>query len=107
MAHLLNEAHPEPQTKPQPREVSFDIAKKCLKVRVILDGAEFYVPLKGGFGINEQPPFQFRMPVAYSVLPQPVGGVQRHDLIEIFATGVRTEVVDLPTWWDHRDNGVI
>ncbi len=105
MQHLMEQANQRPQ--PQPRERQTELpTDKCLKIRVILDATDYYVPL-GGFGMNAEPPFQFRLPVAYSVIPQPVGGIQRHDLLEIYATGLKTEVVDLPKWWDRRDDGVI
>lgn len=104
--YLAEQANPpRPQEQPRGREVEPPV-NKCHKIRVILDSTDYFVPI-GGFDMNRQPPFQFQMPVAYSVVPQPVGGIVRHDGLEIYATGLRTEFVDLPEWWSRRDDGVI
>lgn len=106
MAHLIEQANPPSEQSARELTEPYLPPNKCLKVRVILDATDYYCEFNG-FGQNTQPPFQFCMPVAYSLLPHPVGGVQRHDSLEIFATGIRKEVVDLPEWWSRRDAGVI
>ncbi len=105
MQVLQEQANPRPQ--PQPRESQSELPiDKCLKIRIILEATDYYTTLDG-FGQNEKPPFQYLLPLAYSALPQPVGGIQRHEGLQIFATGLKFEVVDLPEWWARRDAGVI
>src|SRR6187402_2465421 len=65
MAHLIEAANPHPQHQAKPPEFPSD---KCLKLRCILEGVDYYIP-EGNGGIVQEPPyFPFYAPLAYSVV---------------------------------------
>ncbi len=108
MQHLQDQANRGQQQQEAPPPFPED---KCVKVRVVLDATDYYVP-DGAVGFDPQPPFVFRMPLAYSEIRTGGGipvsvGIQRHDGMMIAGAGIKMEVVDLPTWWDKRDSGII
>lgn len=110
MEHLIEQAnggHEERHNIPRwPKN-------KCLKVRCILGNLEYYVP-EGNAGPDPQsPPYHpFTIPECYSVVKiedrGPIGpskqvAIIKHTMVRLFQTGIETEVVDLPSWWDRRD----
>ncbi len=105
MQHLVDQANPRPQPK---EENPGYPAGKCLKVRVVLDATDYYVP-DGVGGFSPQPPFPFEFPLAYSEVREgtKVIGVIKHQDLRIMSTGLKTEAVDLPSWWERRDDGII
>ena len=86
---------------------------KCLKLRCILEGVDYYIP-DGAAGIDPSPPYHpFGFNLGYSVVMEqgalagkdPVA-IIKHTEKRFFQTGVSTEIVDLPKWWDRRDGGI-
>ncbi len=106
MAHLVNEANP-PKTQPKKQENAFPEGK-CLKARCILEGVDYYIP--NGEALFDGPPYHpFSFAVGYSAV-QPPGerepiSIIKHLEKRFFQTGLSTEIVDLPGWWDRRDRG--
>lgn len=108
MGHLIEQAHP----KTQPKEVIPDFPEgKCLKMRCILEGVDYYIPNGEALFANEPPYFPFCFPVGYSVVVVMESGsksaplaVIKHLEKRFFQTGISTEIVDLPAWWDRRDS---
>ncbi len=105
MAHLIKQANPE--RPPEPPQWPAD---KCLKLRCLLETTEYYIP-NGEAGIIDQAPyFPFGFAVGYSEVragvgsPNVVVAIIKHIEKRFFQTGISTEVVDLPSWWDRRDS---
>ncbi len=107
MAHLQNEANP-PKAKPKQDDPGFPEGK-CLKARCILEGVDYYIP--NGEALFDGPPYHpFSFAIGYSVLANPGSVVPtaiiKHTEKRFFQTGFTTEIVDLPAWWNRRDQGV-
>ena len=88
------------------------ISPRCVKIKVLLDGKEYYVPvgdMKDVYPVPT-PPFPIHMAVAYSEIRDAkleFVGVQKHSDLTIFGTGCVGEIVDHPSWWTKRDsNGI-
>jgi len=107
MAHLIKEANPEPK---QEEQKIHDFPKgKCLKLRCLLDATEYYVE-NGECGVSQEPPyFPWLIPVGYSAMFEAgttkLISITKHVAKRFYQTGISTEVVDLPSWWEKRDNG--
>lgn len=101
MAHLINEANP----KPQPKQSEFPKGK-CIKLRCILEGVDYFVP-DGSCGIlsDEAPYCPWYIPLGYSAVGSAIkpDAIIKHVDKRFFQTGISTELVDLPAWWDRRD----
>lgn len=103
MAHLLNEANPQsPLVQAWPKG-------KCLKMRCILEGIDYYIP-DGQAGILGEPPYHpFAFEVGYSECrdAMKIISITKHCEKRFFQTGISTEVVNLPNWWEKRDQGML
>lgn len=107
MAHLFNEANPQAQGKDSGPEFP---KNKCTKVRCILEGVDYYVPGNNVGIMTEEPLCPWFFPLGYSAVSGPGAAnfepvaIIRHTEKRFFQTGVSTEIVDLPKWWENRDS---
>ncbi len=110
MAHLLNEAHPQkPQEKDLPKQQPFPKGK-CLKLRCLLDTTDYYIE-NGECGVSNEPPyFPWLIPAGYSAVYEPgttkLLAITKHVEKRFYQTGISTEVVDCPIWWERRNDGL-
>ncbi len=99
--------------------------EQCCLLHVPLQNKSYYVPINL-FGVTpptqQMPVVVFIAEVAYSEVRVPddfemdtISGVrvkvnipisiQRHNTLQIAATGIVTEIVSTPSWWSKRDEG--
>ncbi len=107
MQHLIEQSEGRTEVKPDP--IPEWPKDKCLKLRCILEGVDYYVP-KGRAGVAaDQPPYHpFGFDVGYSALFSPTDpanpiAIIKHVHKRFFQTGIATEIAPLPKWWDRRD----
>lgn len=110
MGHLIDQAEGEQEIRgggviPEwPKD-------KCVKLRCILEGVDYYIP-NGSLGATNEPPYHpIAFDVGYSAVFSPANliepvAINKHVQKRFYQTGIATEIVDLPKWWDRRDEGV-
>lgn len=112
MAHLIEQANGgerEQKQRPGGQVIPEWPKDKCLKMRCILEGIDYYIPDgQGGFMGDDPPYFPFAFPVGYSVVREgmKVVAIMKHSNKRFFQTGITTEIADLPDWWERRDSGM-
>ena len=80
---------------------------KCGKLTIPLNGKEYYtdVPSIGPTQLGIVPGGKTYSEVRG--VDGKVVAIQKHEYVQFIGTGLVAELVDVPTWWEKRDSGLI
>lgn len=110
MAHLIEQSNEGNRAKEKQAEMPPWPEGKCLKMRCILEGIDYYIPEgRCAVQVSEPPYCPFAFEVGYSPVLTPgfpsadPVSIIKHENKRFYQTGISTEIVDLPAWWSKKD----